>query len=489
MARVAGLHLSVQRHSAGRLRHWLLLLALGLSVCALLLVSGADYERYLASSGRPLEAYPALSLDGVKRLLVLAPHCDDEVLSAGGLIRAALEHGLDVRVVIVTAGDSYTRAARAEVRRRHLSYRDYIHLAEVRQHESLDGLMRLGLPSDHVIFLGYPEQGLAPMWWDHWEADRPFRSRYTGRERVEYERAASFGAPHCGAALLVDLRVLLRRYRPDLIVMPHPNDTHTDHRALSVFTLMAVELERAADPTLRPRLLASLVHYGLYPQPFGLSPGLPLTPPRRLEALGEWVQWRLSPEQVAAKREALAAYRSQLRVSGYYLRAFVRQNEPFMQVDEVVALGYLESQAFEDPNGVPTPPAGIPMPELGDPVSDSVLRRVAADADIAGLRAVRLGDRVWVAVQLRGRAVRAYDYRLYVRAFTPDATATWSGRYGRSISDGVQVVGHTIWFPLDLEALGQPTWLALAAETRQGVVLDQTAWVVLRLEEAPWEAQ
>ncbi len=153
----------------------------------------------------------------------------------------------------------------------------------------------------------------------------------------------------------------------------------------------------------------------------------------------------------------------------------------------MIPLRFVESQAFEDPNGVPAPPAGMPMPELGDPVSDSLLRRAAADADIAGLRVLRLGDRVWVALELRGRASRAYDYRLYVRAFTADTTATCAGRYGRFTSDGVQVLGHSIWFPIDLTTLGEPTWLALSAETRQGVVLDQTAWSIVRLEDAPWE--
>ena len=83
----------------------------GLAASILLMMGAVDYECYLAGSDRPIDAYPALALDGYHRLLVLAPHCDDETLGAGGLIREALRRGMDVRVVIATAGDAYTRCS------------------------------------------------------------------------------------------------------------------------------------------------------------------------------------------------------------------------------------------------------------------------------------------------------------------------------------------------------------------------------------------
>jgi hypothetical protein len=77
----------------------------------LLTASPAVYEGYLASSDQAPETYRALALDKYQRLLVLAPHCDDKVLGAGGLIQAALRQGLDAHVIIATAGDGYRRAA------------------------------------------------------------------------------------------------------------------------------------------------------------------------------------------------------------------------------------------------------------------------------------------------------------------------------------------------------------------------------------------
>jgi hypothetical protein len=285
--------------------------------------------------------------------------------------------------------------------------------------------------------------------------------------------------------LLDSLRTILAIDRPDLIVMPHPNDAHPDHRMLSMFVTLSVEMERAKDPTFQPQMLGYLVHYGLYPQPFGLRPGESLRPPRQLAAVGEWLQWQLSIEELVTKREALEAYRSQQRVLGYFLNSFVRRNELYMEVAETIALGVIEGETFLDLESVPTVLDDTNLPRSNDPVSDSVLRRLSSRADIAGLRVLRLGDSVWVALDLRGCASRAYSYDLFVRAFKPDATTTWSAHYGRISTDRVLVHGHSIWYRLDLDTLGQPDWLTLAGETRQGVVLDRTAWYLVRLGEGP----
>ncbi|MBN1935663.1 MAG: hypothetical protein JW934_13425 [Anaerolineae bacterium] len=44
-----------------------------------------------------------------------------------------------------------------------------------------------------------------------------------------------------------------------------------------------------------------------------------------------------------------------------------------------------------------------------------------------------------------------------------------------------------MWFKLDRETLGNPDWLAVIAETRQGITLDHMAWHLIRLQAWPWE--
>ena len=59
-----------------------------------------------------LRGRPALDLDGVTEILVIAAHPDDETLGAGGLIAESVTRGIPVRVVVVTDGDARGEADR-----------------------------------------------------------------------------------------------------------------------------------------------------------------------------------------------------------------------------------------------------------------------------------------------------------------------------------------------------------------------------------------
>ena len=48
----------------------------------------------------------AVTLSGTDRVLVLAPHPDDEVLGAGGVIQQAVAQKLPIKIVFLTYGDS-----------------------------------------------------------------------------------------------------------------------------------------------------------------------------------------------------------------------------------------------------------------------------------------------------------------------------------------------------------------------------------------------
>jgi hypothetical protein len=55
-------------------------------------------------------ATAAVQVNAGERLLVVAPHPDNETLGAGGLIQRVLSRGGSVLVVLVTAGDGYVEA-------------------------------------------------------------------------------------------------------------------------------------------------------------------------------------------------------------------------------------------------------------------------------------------------------------------------------------------------------------------------------------------
>lgn len=88
-------------------------------------------------------------------------------------------------------------------------------------------------------------------------------------------------------------------------------------------------MQAAAFLGLEGRLEYYVVHGGYqYPLPKGLHPCLPLYPAPRGKGL-PWRRFSLSEEEVRLKEKAIRAHRSQMRLLGRFLLAFVRQNELF----------------------------------------------------------------------------------------------------------------------------------------------------------------
>ena len=59
-------------------------------------------------------ADPSFRVGRGERLLVIAPHPDDETIGAGGLIQRVHAGGGEVRVVLITAGDGFVEAVAHE---------------------------------------------------------------------------------------------------------------------------------------------------------------------------------------------------------------------------------------------------------------------------------------------------------------------------------------------------------------------------------------
>jgi len=93
-----------------------------------------------------------VSLRDVRRLVVVAPHPDDEVLGAGGLIQRALSEGVSVTIVAVTDG---------EASHPHSNIARSMDLGNVRRRESQKALRRLGWDRPAVTYLGLPDSDVA----------------------------------------------------------------------------------------------------------------------------------------------------------------------------------------------------------------------------------------------------------------------------------------------------------------------------------------
>jgi LmbE family N-acetylglucosaminyl deacetylase len=126
-----------------------------------------------------------------RRMLVVAPHPDDESLGCGGLIAALTDLGAGVSTVFVTDGGASHRNSRLWPRAR---------LAAEREREAATALDRLGAAPQPRRFLRLPDAAM------------PKR----GEPAHEAARAALAG--------------IAREFEPDLALLPWRRDPHRDHR-------------------------------------------------------------------------------------------------------------------------------------------------------------------------------------------------------------------------------------------------------------------
>ncbi|MCX7012231.1 MAG: PIG-L family deacetylase [Candidatus Sumerlaeota bacterium] len=227
---------------------------------------------------------PAMTLEPLgrqSRLMVIAPHPDDETLAAGGLMQQAAAAGAAVRVLFLTNGDNDPWPQRAIERRWRIGAADRARWGERRRGEALAALAQFGIPEANALFLGYPDQGLTPglMAGDDSAADR--------------------------------LADGIAEWRPTLLVSPSLSDLHPDHSAAALFVRMA--LVRPSAEGGAPRMLEYLIH-------------------ARGErgAQGAAVVLPLSPEQVERKRRSILRHASQTRFFPKRLLAFAAEREEFV---------------------------------------------------------------------------------------------------------------------------------------------------------------
>ncbi len=270
-----------------------------------------------------------------ERILVIAPHPDDDVLAAGGTMAEAEVRGASVLVVYLTSGDANQAGKRLITMTPFLSASSFRALGQRRQKEAILALRRLGLPPEDAIFLNYPDFGLIDLITRHWSASSPYRSRFT-RQSATYSRVAfDSGAAYCGENVLSDLVAIIEAYRPTAVYVPHPSDTHPDHRAGYYFAVLAIQTALADDPGAAPHeVQCYLTHASQrpWPTPRGVSVTRRLDFPPALLNLDTWESVPLQAWSVREKLDAIRAHFSQWWASGSTLASFARSNEVFMVV-------------------------------------------------------------------------------------------------------------------------------------------------------------
>jgi LmbE family N-acetylglucosaminyl deacetylase len=262
------------------------------------------------------------------RVLIFAPHPDDEAIGAAGVIQRSLKAQAQVRIVCFTSGDHNEFAFIAYERRLTFRRGEFIHMGKLRMQETLTAMKSLGIKEEDIYFLGYPDYGTKEILLKYWETQRPFRDRLTRISSVPYDRCLSPAAPYVGESILADLKKILRDFKPNKIFVSHPADINRDHQALYVFLRVALwDLEKEMRA---PAVYPYLIHAVKWPLPRGFHPELPLETPLQLTGTGiTWYRMDLTEEEIAQKQKAISLYKTQLVGTPHYLVTFARKNELF----------------------------------------------------------------------------------------------------------------------------------------------------------------
>jgi LmbE family N-acetylglucosaminyl deacetylase len=270
-----------------------------------------------------LEAMPVPGRDD--RILVIAPHPDDESLCCAGILQRAASRGAAIAIVRITAGDGFELDAMLVEHAPWPTQSALRRLGELRLAEAAAAASELGVAPERRYFLDYPDRGVAALAGDFYQ--RSYRSASTGLTTVAYAGAFSPGASYTGSNLARDLGRVIDAFQPTLVLAAAPQDRHPDHSASGALARRLLE-ERGQ----LGRLRYWIVHAPHWPQPRDYQPQLALAPPSDASTL-HWQQLALTAQERTHKLAALRAHRSQLRVMESFLLSFVRANELFALPD------------------------------------------------------------------------------------------------------------------------------------------------------------
>jgi LmbE family N-acetylglucosaminyl deacetylase len=149
-----------------------------------------------------------------KRLLVLAPHPDDESIGCGGLIAKWLADGREALVVFLTNGAMGSQEARRAGGEGAQQRDAQSRLIELRRAEALQAMQALG--GARSIFLDFPD-GEVPKFLE---------------------------------GLAEQLAGIMRSFSPDVVALPFVADRHPDHRATTPMLLRAIALSGSVSPAI-----------------------------------------------------------------------------------------------------------------------------------------------------------------------------------------------------------------------------------------------
>ncbi len=212
-----------------------------------------------------------------KSAMVFSPHQDDETFGCGGMIALKREQGIPVVVVFLTDGQGGGDG----------NYEEKKHIIETRKKEALAALKILGVESSEVYFFN-KQDGKLP--------DLDIESR---KETVE------------------NIAILLTKYQPGEVYVPHQKDCHKDHE--ETFKLVKMAINKAQ------------IHVDFFQYPIWMFWRAPLFIMLKLSDIA--AANRISITSVKEKKhQAIATYISQIEhLPSAFVQRFLAPDEIFFK--------------------------------------------------------------------------------------------------------------------------------------------------------------
>jgi len=433
------------------------------------------------------DAKGAINFTKDDRILILAPHPDDEAIGACGVIQKALKKNARVKVACYTNGDSNELAFIVYEKRLTFRKGEFLHMGEVRRRETVRAMVSLGLKPEDIVFLGYPDFGTLEIFTKYWGKVIPYKGLFTRVSKVSYPEAMSPSAPYVGESVLKDIEKIILNFKPTKIFVSHPADVNRDHRSLYLFLQVALwDLEGKIKP---PQILPYIIHVVRWPLPRGYHPDMTLEPPDSLADSGiTWHSLKLTDEEIRIKRDTTSFYRSQNASNPKYLFTFSRRNELFGDFPVIKMNAQNPGEiVWHDLETV----QNIAIdPENKKDAENNILPDVAYAAK---------DDRLLVRFQLRGKIEKNLEVSVFLIGYNPKINFSEMPKiYVKVDTLGVHIrdkkkplqvkdveseaQGNIFILKIPFSLLGNPDRILTCARTHPNVMaLDETSWRVLYL--------
>ena len=163
----------------------------------------------------------------MKRILILSPHQDDEILSSYYLLKKTSHEKNLAYIAFATNGDYHGEE-----------------IARMRYYESIRAIMSCNVSPSHVFFLGYSDTGMRSdnsfLWNLYYNNTIPCKTKHTktwhpNNLKTFHNMLYAEEAAYTRDSFVQDLYMLFKIVSPDILIIPSYYDLHGDHHALYMF--------------------------------------------------------------------------------------------------------------------------------------------------------------------------------------------------------------------------------------------------------------